>query len=385
MIVFVGRWNDRPDDSPDDWRGWKSGRYDNRYRGSRRSTTRFRHKNNRGLKIVLITVISVAAGIGLLFFANPIDLKRVNTNSDNDKSSKFDNSEDFDIVKNGCIMTSNGLGNIIVNCSSGENYNCKSNSSVKGSIQKAGVIQDVTIKLADKVCQVWYTDNAGKMIIKSFTFISQSQKDQSAKQETRTNKNDDKPAIKVPSVEVKIPEVKIPEIKMPTFESTPELTLEELRQIALDDINRYRTENGVGAISLGSAISPQRYAEELLKEGCIHHVSDMGEGPMLRYKNNGDTMFLVAENIAGGLGTRWMTPKESILNGNNGMMFDDAGSNWGHRDNILSPSHRSVSIGIAYDYPRLVMVQDFEQVLRPGYQYDPSSFMTEPVDSRSCW
>ncbi len=378
----MGRWNDRPDDSPDDWRGWKSGKYDNRYRGSRRSRTRFRHKNNNGIKITLAVVLSLAVGIGLLFFTNQIDLRLDNVEPRNDKSQKFDIIEDYDIVKNGCTMTSNGLGDTIINCSSGENYNCKSNSSIKSSIQKTGMTQDVTIRLADKICQVEYIDNTGKTITKSFTLVSQSQKDQIITQETEI---DNKPAIKVPSVEIKIPEIKIPEIKIPALEPPPELTLEELRQIALDDINKYRTENGLGTISLGSAISPQRYAEELLKEGCIHHISDRGEGPMLRYKNNGDTMYLVAENIAGGLGTRWMTPKESILDGNNGMMFDDAGSNWGHRDNILNPSHRSVSIGIAYDYPRLVMVQDFEQVLPSGYQYDPSSFMTEPVDGRSCW
>ncbi len=162
-------------------------------------------------------------------------------------------------------------------------------------------------------------------------------------------------------------------------------SLAELRQIALDDINKYRTEKGLRTIALGSAKSSQLYAEELLKEGCIHHVSDRGEGPMLRYKNNGDTMFLVAENIAGGLGTDWGTPQDETLQGNYRMMFENEDSNWGHRDNILEPSHASVSIGIAYDSERLVMVQDFESVLPAGYQYDPSSFMTEPMDQRYCW
>lgn len=343
-----------------------------------------RRTNKNWVWVGIIAVIIVGGGIIVIqnnidFFTNISQTKR------SDDAPTFSTSEDFDIVKNGCTMTSNGLGDIIVNCSSGENYQCKSNSSVKSSVQKAGVTQDVTIRLADKVCQVEYTDTSGKTITKSFTVISQSQKDQSIKQEIKTNKNDNKPAIKIPNVEIKIPEVKIPEIKIPTVESPPELTLGELRQIALDDINKHRTENGLGAISLGSAISPQRYAKELLKEGCIHHISDRGEGPMLRYKNNGDTMFLVAENISGGLGTSWMTPKESILDGNNRMMFDDADSNWGHRDNILNPSHRSVSIGIVYDSQRLVMVQDFEEVLPSGYQYDPSSFRTEPVDQRFCW
>ena len=42
------------------------------------------------------------------------------------------------------------------------------------------------------------------------------------------------------------------------------------------------------------------------------------------------------------------------------MMYDDASSNWGHRDNILNPLHNKVSIGIAYDHNNVYFVQDFE-------------------------
>jgi hypothetical protein len=106
---------------------------------------------------------------------------------------------------------------------------------------------------------------------------------------------------------------------------------------------------------------------------------------MLRYKNNGDTMFLVSENIAGGSGTSYETPPSSILDGNNRMMYDDASSDWGHKKNMLDPQPVSVSIGIAYDSQRLVMVQDFQTVLPNGYEYDPTSFQTEPLDQKFCW
>lgn len=168
-------------------------------------------------------------------------------------------------------------------------------------------------------------------------------------------------------------------------EATPPPSLDGLKQIALDDINKYRTQNGVHALTLGTARSSQIYAEELLKEGCIHHVDSSGEGPMLRYKNNGDTMFLVSENIAGELGTNYGTPQSNILDGNNKMMYDDASSNWGHKGNMLDPNPVSVSIGIAYDPQRLVMIQDFETILLSGYEYDPSSFQTEPEDQKFCW
>jgi len=183
--------------------------------------------------------------------------------------------------------------------------------------------------------------------------------------------------------DITIPELDVPEISLPTYESPPDYTLFELKQIALDDINRHRAEHGVGAITLGNAKAPQMYAEDLGEENCIHHVSDSGEGPMLRYKNNNDRMFLVSENIAGGYST-W-DKKQSIEDANYDMMYDDAHANWGHRDNIIDPGHRSVSIGITFEYGEMVTVQDFEQSLPSGYEYHPSSFQRQPVDEKFCW
>ena len=179
------------------------------------------------------------------------------------------------------------------------------------------------------------------------------------------------------------PEIEFPEIELPVSEPSPEYTLYELRQIALADINKYRNEYGVSSIILGNAKAPQLYAEELAKESCIHHISDRGEGPMLRYKNNNDRMYLVAENIAGGYPS-W-NKKQAIIDANYDMMYDDAHANWGHRDNIIDPGHRSVSIGITFDYGEMVIVQDFEQSLPPGYQYHPSSFQKQIVDKKDCW
>ena len=174
-------------------------------------------------------------------------------------------------------------------------------------------------------------------------------------------------------------------LKEELLEREQQYSLEELKRIALDDINKYREEQGVRTISMGNAKSPQLYASELLKEGCIHHVSDNGEGPMLRYQTNHDTMYLIWENIAGELGTSWKKPEQSVIDANYIMMYDDASSNWGHKDNILNPDHQSVSIGIAYDNQRVVMVQDFQQSLGSGYMYDSSSFQKEPVDQKFCW
>lgn len=184
--------------------------------------------------------------------------------------------------------------------------------------------------------------------------------------------------------DVKIPEIEIPKFELPKIESPPPPTLSELKQITLDDINKYRMEKDLRPVKLGNAISPQLYAEELGKERCINHISDNGDGPMLRYKKNGDRMYLIFENIVGGYGSSW-NMEGGILDANYDMMYDDAHANWGHRDNIMNPKHTSVSIGISDENGRLTMVQDFEQSLPPGYSYHPSSFKKQPVDDKFCW
>jgi len=50
---------------------------------------------------------------------------------------------------------------------------------------------------------------------------------------------------------------------------------------------------------------------------------------MLRYKTNGDAMYLVAENIAMGYSSDGISPSSEITRVNYDMMFDDAESNWG--------------------------------------------------------
>jgi len=41
-------------------------------------------------------------------------------------------------------------------------------------------------------------------------------------------------------------------------------------------------------------------------------------------------------------------------------MYNDSSSNWGHRENILNPTHDRISIGISYDANNVYLVQDFE-------------------------
>lgn len=154
-------------------------------------------------------------------------------------------------------------------------------------------------------------------------------------------------------------------------------SLEELKKVALDDINNYRVNNGLNPISLGIAIAPQKYAQVLLQRGCINHISQDGLNPLGRYKASGDELFSVAENLSGGYGTDWMNPIESIRQADSEMMNNDADQGNAHRNNILNPNHISVSLGIAYDSDKLILVQDFEdQYAGDIYYYD---------NSDACW
>jgi len=52
------------------------------------------------------------------------------------------------------------------------------------------------------------------------------------------------------------------------------------------------------------------------------------------------------------------------------MMHNDSSSNWGHRNNILSPEHTHVNIGIFYSNNIVVVVQDFENVMVNWQTFD---------------
>ena len=169
------------------------------------------------------------------------------------------------------------------------------------------------------------------------------------------------------------------------FRYTSQPNLSQLQKVVLNDINNYRMAFHINPLTLGTAKSPQLYAQELAQEGCIHHIDSKGQGPMLRYKTNEDEMFLVGENIAMSKGLQNLPSEQSfILNEDQEMMFNDASENWSHRKNILDANYSSISIGVAYYSGTLVMVQDFQKVLQAGYEYDPRSFQTEPIDYKEC-
>ena len=147
-------------------------------------------------------------------------------------------------------------------------------------------------------------------------------------------------------------------------------SLDALYVEALDAINSHRVAMGRAPVQLSDNTAAQIHAQDVLERLSLSHYMSNGEKPYMTYSMTGGAGY-VAQNAAfvgydrpelcGGyvLCTK-INPTSDMLDQHNGMMFDDAHANWGHRDNILDPHHTHVSIGVAYTDYTLAFVQNFE-------------------------
>jgi len=133
---------------------------------------------------------------------------------------------------------------------------------------------------------------------------------------------------------------------------------DELVNYTLSLINADRQSHNLQNVTLSSVNSGQQHAEDMLRNKYFSHWDIQGYKPYMRYTLAGGKGS-VAENCAAQLGS-YSDLKEALKEMEWNMMYDDAASNWGHRDNILNPLHNKVSIGIAYDSNNVYLVQDFE-------------------------
>ncbi|VVC05923.1 Cysteine-rich secretory protein family protein [uncultured archaeon] len=160
--------------------------------------------------------------------------------------------------------------------------------------------------------------------------------------------------------------------------------MSKLQQFTLDDINQYRQANKVQPLTMINEEPSSAYAKVLLSERCLHHVQDNGITPQGRFHNAGIDSFSVGENLAGGQKAVFDNLENFVKNRNYDMMFRDADSNWGHRQNILDPKYTAISIGIDYDATNMVIVEDFLTTLQSD-EYVPPSAYSDIADLRDCW
>jgi uncharacterized protein YkwD len=142
----------------------------------------------------------------------------------------------------------------------------------------------------------------------------------------------------------------------------PKYSGTQLQQYALQLINQDRTQAGLLPVVLSSNQAAQAQAQDILGTRQISHWMTNGEKPYMTYTSYGG-LGAVQQNVATALCEGLvcsMNPVDEIKTAEYNMMYNDASSDWGHRENILDPHHTSVSIGIAYNDNTFVIVQNFE-------------------------
>ena len=312
----MGRW----DSDAEDWRGWKDGKYDNRYAGtSRRKSYRNPYKKKQAKKIGIgITVFLVIGAIGLfVLFEQPQFLANLPFSEfDKIKEKTLDATES---AKNTLTDTINN-SNLQDTVDSAQKQIKDSAKSVPSDIEKSfSPVQDV-IKDAVKPVQPKIKDT-------------------------------------IESIHNKITETTEPLIPIDSKKSHDELV-----QYALEEINKDRAKNNLTPVLLSTNVAAQNHADDVIAQRMISHWMSNGEKPYMTYTRLGGTGS-VSQNIAtsscSGYGCS-TDPIAQITSSEYDMMYDDGPSNWGHRDNILRPYHTHVSIGISFNDNFFVMVQNFE-------------------------
>jgi signal peptidase I len=144
-------------------------------------------------------------------------------------------------------------------------------------------------------------------------------------------------------------------------------TSNSLYVYALQIINKDRSDHGLAPVQLSNNISAQKHADDMLQNEYFSHWNTFGVKPYVTYTQT-DGRGAMAENIAYEYSycesvlcpPTSFDPYQQIKDDEYSMMYDDAKSDWGHRDNILDSNHTHVDIGIAYDSNRFYFVEHFE-------------------------
>ncbi len=195
-------------------------------------------------------------------------------------------------------------------------------------------------------------------------------------------------------------------IQRPVTEEGPDI--EDLYGYALDIVNEDRARHGAKPVQLGHLNSAQAHADDMLDVGYFSHWDSNNLKPYTAYAKMGGIGH-VSENVAtvhmycpaSSCISSPFDTKEEIQGSQYAMMYDDADSDWGHRDNIIDPHHTHVNFGIAQDDDDLYFVQHFETNviewnvvemsggilvldgdLIPGYKHDVSAYIFEDPAQR---
>ncbi len=156
--------------------------------------------------------------------------------------------------------------------------------------------------------------------------------------------------------------------------SESDLTVDDLKLLALDYINEDRKLHGLEPVVMGDNSAAQLHADDMVAGKYLGHWWLDGRKPYMVYSEVGGTSYVSENSARTGfseaeynalctsqhVSCEKVNPPNDIQRLHHAMVYDDAASDWGHRDNILNPGHRKVNIGIAYADRFLAFVQHFE-------------------------
>ncbi|HSW57447.1 MAG TPA: CAP domain-containing protein, partial [Dehalococcoidales bacterium] len=133
----------------------------------------------------------------------------------------------------------------------------------------------------------------------------------------------------------------------------------ELVKYVLQLINKDRADHNVPPVELAFNAAAQKHAQDMFTHKFLAHWGTDGLKPYMRYTLAGG-FNLEGENAAYSFGNVAFDVKTEIAALQWAMVYDDAASNWGHRDTMLNRMYSRVSIGLVYDANHLALVQQFE-------------------------
>ncbi|MGI0046711.1 MAG: CAP domain-containing protein [Nitrosotalea sp.] len=142
----------------------------------------------------------------------------------------------------------------------------------------------------------------------------------------------------------------------------PKYSGTQLQEYALQLINQDRAQAGLSPVVLSSNQAASSQAQDILGTRQISHWMTDGDKPYMSYTEYGG-LGAVQQNVATALCEGLVcsiNPMDQIKAVEYDMMYNDASSDWGHKENILDPHHTSVSLGISYNDNTFVIVQNFE-------------------------
>jgi len=371
-VAIMSRWHD---ETEDEWKKWKDGNRDNRYEGianppdgyRRRKYFSSRSSNYSRQKQVsiIVGVIAVAGIAGFAYAANSgyIDFDAIFkgfpqlTNEPNPETAESSTPNQSKLTAQNCVMHSNGLGTILIKCLGQDTLQCTANPPIGTGIQ-----QGVTLTIKDQSCKVEYENHQGELITHEFTLTTSKEKKETQSQEKE-------PTIPIPSASSNENKPITPqEPQVPKEESIPkQSSKEELYSHALQLVNKDRADYGLNPVKLGNNPAAQQHADDMLRVNYFSHWSSNGVKPYVTYTQLGGRG-AVSENAGFSYSycpssnclQNVFDPFEEISKSEHGMVYNDAASNWGHRDNILNPHHTHVNFGVAYDNEKFYFVEHFE-------------------------